>query len=108
MGAIELILEILIILLSLVIIVAVALQKSKSEGITGVTATSETDNYFGKNKELAGDAKLSKITKIALIIFVAVSLLITILFAMEANLKQQEEKASEVTETAEIVLVQEA
>ena len=44
MAAIQLILEILIILLALIIIVAVALQKSKSEGITGVTASSERDS----------------------------------------------------------------
>lgn len=84
MDVIELILEILIILLSLILIVSVALQKSKSEGITGVTASSESDNYFGKSKELANDEKLARITKVSAIIFVVVSLVLTVLFAMDS------------------------
>lgn len=83
MGIVLLILEILIILLSLIIIVAVALQKSKSEGITGVTANSESDNYFGRGKELGNDEKLAKITRICVIIYVVLSVILTVLLAME-------------------------
>ncbi len=92
MSAVMLILEILIIILSLVIIVAVALQKSKSEGITGVTATSESDNYFGKGKELGNDEKLAKITKICVVIFVVLSIALTVLFA--ANDVANDKKAA--------------
>lgn len=100
MEILELILEILIILVSLVIIIAVALQKSKSEGITGVTATSESDNYFGQNKELGSAEKLSKITKVALIIFVVISLLITVLFSVDAAISEQKKSESSSTEAA--------
>lgn len=89
MAVFELILEIIIIALSLVLIVSVALQKSKSEGITGVTASSESDNYFGKSKELANDEKLARITKVSTIIFVVVSLILTVLFAMDSAKKEQ-------------------
>ena len=84
MEIIKLILEIAIIILSLVIVVAVALQKSKSEGITGVTATSESDNYFGRGKELGAEAKLARITKVCVVLFVIVSVVLTIVFSMEA------------------------
>ena len=70
MAIAELIFEILVLLLGLILIVSVILQKSKSEGITGVTATSESDNYFGKNKGLAGEEKLARITKVSTILFV--------------------------------------
>ena len=84
MDVIALILEIIIILLALILIVSVALQKSKSEGITGVTATSESDNYYGKNKELDNDKKLAKITKISTIAFVVISVILTVLFSMKS------------------------
>lgn len=98
MAIAELIFEILVLLLGLILIVSVALQKSKSEGITGVTANSESDNYFGKNKGLAGEEKLAKITKVATILFVIVSLILTILFSVEAALTANESNA-----TAEVI-----
>ena len=84
MAIAELIFEILVLLLGLILIVSVILQKSKSEGITGVTATSESDNYFGKNKGLAGEEKLARITKVSTILFVIASIILTILFSVEA------------------------
>ncbi len=84
MAIAELIFEILVLLLGLILIVSVILQKSKSEGITGVTAASESDNYFGKNKGLAGEEKLARITKVSTILFVIASLVLTILFSVEA------------------------
>ena len=89
MTVIQLILEILIILLALIIIVAVALQKSKSEGITGVTANSESDNYFGRGKELGSEQKLAKITKVCVILFVIVSVVLTVLFAMDSAVTKE-------------------
>lgn len=103
MAVFELILEIIIIILSLILIVSVALQKSKSEGITGVTASSESDNYFGKSKELANDEKLARITKVATIIFVVISLILTVLFAMDSA-KEKEEKSDTDTTTTGYVL----
>lgn len=94
MTVIQLILEILIILLALIIIVAVALQKSKSEGITGVTANSESDNYFGRGKELGNDEKLAKITKVCVVLFVIVSVILTVLFAMDSAAVGEEATAA--------------
>ncbi len=103
MAVIELILEIIILVLSLLLIVSVALQKSKSEGITGVTATSESDNYFGKGKELAADEKLAKITKICTVIFVVISLILTVMFAMDSAAKKTtEDTPAEVAVVTEI------
>ncbi len=94
MTVIQLILEILIILLALIIVVAVALQKSKSEGITGVTANSESDNYFGRGKELGNEQKLAKITKVCVVLFVIVSVILTVLFAMDAAVATETETIS--------------
>ncbi len=86
MKAIQLILGIILILLALIIIVAVALQKSKSEGITGVTASNESDNYFGKGKEFGNEEKLAKLTTVCVILFVVFSVVLTVLFSMDAAL----------------------
>lgn len=97
MAIAELIFEILVLLLGLILIVSVILQKSKSEGITGVTATSESDNYFGKNKGLAGEEKLARITKVSTILFVIASIILTILFSVEAvGAKTETETTAEV------------
>ncbi|MBR2860460.1 MAG: preprotein translocase subunit SecG [Clostridia bacterium] len=104
MAVIELILEILIIVLSLIIIVAVALQKSKSEGITGVTATSESENYFGKGKELGNEEKLAKITRICIVAFVVISIILTILFAMDAAAKPDTETTTSAIESISAML----
>jgi len=101
MTVILYILEAIIIVLSLILIVSVALQKSKSEGITGVTANSETDNFYGKGKESSNEAKLDKITKICTIAFVVVSLIITIMFSMlNASDSTSTDTGSETTETS--------
>ncbi len=97
LGVIELILEILIILLSLVLIIAVALQKGKSDGITGVTASNESDNYFGKGKELGSDEKLAKITKICTIIFVVVSIILTVVLGMRSAAAPKETTTSAIS-----------
>ena len=101
MAIIELILEILLLVLALLLVVSVALQKSKSEGITGVTASSESENYFGKGKEIANEEKLARITKVCMIVFVVLSVVLAILCGMESAAK---EAAEETTETACTVL----
>lgn len=101
MAIIELILEILLLILALLLVISVALQKSKSEGITGVTANSESENYFGKGKEIANEEKLARITKVCMIIFVVLSVLLAILCGMDSAAKEAAEPA---TETARMAL----
>lgn len=61
-------------------ILVVMLQKSNSDGIQGITASSET--FFGKNKGRSFDSKLKKWSWILLGVIAALSIVIYILQIM--------------------------
>ena len=56
----------LLFIAAIVAIIVVMFQKSNSDGIQGITATSET--FFGKNKGRSIESKLKKWTWITLIV----------------------------------------
>ncbi len=57
-------------------VVIVFIQPSNSEGIQGITASSET--FFGKNKGQSTEAKLKKLTWICLAVIGVLSILVYI------------------------------
>ncbi len=61
-------------------ILVVMLQKSNSDGIQGITASSET--FFGKNKGRSFDSKLKKWSWILLGVIAALSIVLYILQIM--------------------------
>ena len=63
---------ILIFLVALFAILIVLFQKSNSDGIQGITASSET--FFGKNRGQSIESKLKKWTWICLIILAVLSI----------------------------------
>lgn len=63
-------------LASLAAIVVVLFQKSNSEGIQGITATSET--FFGKNKGRSIESKLKRWAWISLIVIAVISITVYI------------------------------
>jgi preprotein translocase subunit SecG len=67
---------------ALVAIVMVLLQQSNSEGIQGITGSSET--FFGKNKGKSTESKLKKWTWICLTVL-AVLAIVTFVFAKLAE-----------------------
>lgn len=67
---------ILIFLASLVTIVIVLFQKSNSDGIQGITASSET--FFGKNKGRSIESKLKKWSWILLAVIAVLSIVVYI------------------------------
>lgn len=67
---------ILVFLTALVTIIIVLFQKSNSDGIQGITASSET--FFGKNKGQSIEAKLKKWTWICLGVLAFLSIAIYI------------------------------
>lgn len=78
MDIIKYILMGILLLVNIVIIVAVLMQKSKSQGLSGlVSGGGET--FFGKNKNNDVDAKLSKIVLICGIVFVVLCIGLAIL-----------------------------
>lgn len=67
---------------ALVAIIVVLFQKSNSDGIQGITATSET--FFGKNKGRSIESKLKKWTWITLIVLAVLSIVVYIVQIMLA------------------------
>ena len=66
----------LLFIAAIVAIVVVLFQKSNSDGIQGITATSET--FFGKNKGRSIESKLKKWAWISLIVIGVLSVVIFI------------------------------
>lgn len=65
---------ILIFLTALVAILLVLFQKSNSDGIQGITASSET--FFGKNRGQSIESKLKKLTWICMIVLGVLSIVV--------------------------------
>ena len=76
MSAIEVILNILMVISALVMIVTVLMQSSDSDGMGALTGGSET--FFGKNKNNTLEGKLNNATKISSIVFVLLAILMLI------------------------------
>ena len=77
MSAVEVILNILMVISALVMIVTVLMQSSDSDGMGALTGGSET--FFGKNKNNTLEGKLANATKISAIVFVVLAILMLIL-----------------------------
>lgn len=67
---------VLMFIAALVAIIAVLFQKSNSDGIQGITATSET--FYGKNKGRSIESKLKKWAWISLIVLGILSIVVYI------------------------------
>lgn len=68
---------ILLILSSLVLIASILLQSGKSAGLSG-SIGGGAEQIWGKNKARDYDAKFDKITKIAAVVFIASSVLMSV------------------------------
>ncbi len=77
MGAIEIVLGILIILVSLIIIVAILLQPGRRAGINGAISGG-ADTFLSKNKARTFDAFLARWTKWVAIIFFILAIIANI------------------------------
>ena len=78
MSGIQYLLAFLVIAVGLLIIVLVALQESKQQGLSGAISGA-ADSFFGKNKSRTQEAKLSKFTKIAGVVFFLLALVSALL-----------------------------
>ena len=67
---------------AIIAIIVVLFQKSNSDGIQGITATSET--FFGKNKGRSIESKLKKWAWITLIVLGVLSIVVYIVQVMLA------------------------
>ncbi len=73
----EMVATILLILSSLVLIASILLQSGKSAGLSG-SIGGGAEQLWGKNKARDYDAKFDKLTKIAAVVFIASSVLMSV------------------------------
>lgn len=76
MSAITVILSILIILVAIGLIAVVLLQEGNKQGLGAIGGGAET--FFGKNKAKSYEGKLALITKILIVVFIVLALVMTI------------------------------
>ena len=77
MSAIEIILNILMVISALVMIVTVLMQSSDDDGMGALTGGS-SETFFGKNKNNTLEGKLNNATKVSSIVFVVLAILMLI------------------------------
>ena len=77
MGAIEITLGILIMIVSILIVVMVLLQEGHQQGLSGAIAGG-AEPFCGKNKGRTYEQKLVKITRILAILFFVLTLVTTL------------------------------
>ena len=77
MNAIQIILNIGLILSSVAMIVTVLLQSSDSDGMGAISGNN--DSFFGKNKNSAFEAKMALGTKISSAAFIVLALLMVMI-----------------------------
>ncbi len=78
MPVVQYILAFAVIIVSVAIVVLVAMQESKAQGLSGAIAGG-ADSFFGKNKGRTMEAKLSKLTKVAGVLFFVLALVASLL-----------------------------
>ena len=79
MSAIEVILDILMVISALVMIVTVLMQEGQRQGLGAIGGGAET--FFGKNKAKSMEGRLQKYTKIAAVAFIVLAIAATIINA---------------------------
>ena len=74
MGAFRIVLTIIFILVSVALSAIVLMQEGKSAGLGVISGAAET--YWGKNKGRSIEGKLEKITKILVVAFMLIAILL--------------------------------
>ena len=74
MGAFRIVLTIIFILVSVALSAIVLMQEGKSAGLGVISGAAET--YWGKNKGRSIEGKLEKITKILVVVFMLIAILL--------------------------------
>ena len=83
MGALEIVIGILVIVVSLIIIAAVLLQQGRRAGINGAISGG-ADTFLSKNKARTLDASLARWTKYIAILFFVLAIIANII-ALRGN-----------------------
>ena len=74
MAIIDTILQVVLVILSIVLMVIILLQEGKSAGLGAISGAADT--YWGKNKGRSMEGMLVKITRIGVILFLVISIVL--------------------------------
>ena len=78
MGVLRVIVTVLYVLICIALVVVVLFQESKAQGLSGsINGVAET--YWGKNKGRSMEGTLEKITKILVVVFFVLALVLNII-----------------------------
>lgn len=100
MTTVEIVLGAILIAVSLFLIVAVLLQSSKSHGLSG-TIAGGAETFFGKSKAQTLDKKLSVLTAVVAVIFVALVLTVYVMQDVADTSGTKSDYVAPVTTTAD-------
>ena len=78
MEALKIVLTVVQVILSLFLIATILLQPGKQAGLSGAISGA-ADSFLSKNKAKSWDARLAKITTVVAILFVILTLAISVL-----------------------------
>jgi preprotein translocase subunit SecG len=76
MGIARTIVQIVFLILSIIMTVIVLMQEGKSNGLG--TLAGSSDSYWGKNKGRSMEGVLVKLTRVLLVLFLAIALVLSI------------------------------
>ena len=76
MTVLKTILTVLFIIISLVITVIILMQEGKSQGLGAISGAADT--YWGKNKGRSMEGRLVKITRVCVILFLLLALVLNL------------------------------
>ena len=76
MGALKIVLTVLFIIVCVALVVLVLLQEGKSAGLGTIGGAAET--YWGKNKSRSMEGLLVKLTKVAGVAFILLTILLNL------------------------------
>ncbi|MCQ2548342.1 MAG: preprotein translocase subunit SecG [Clostridia bacterium] len=79
MSTLQIVLMVILAICSIILIISILLQSSNSDGLSGSIAGG-AEQLFGKKKSRGYDALLAKITAVAAVLFIGLSLALVTLF----------------------------
>ena len=79
MSTLQIVLMVILAICSIILIISILLQSSNSAGLSGSIAGG-AEQLFGKKKSKGYDGLLAKITVVAAVLFICISLAVVTLF----------------------------
>ena len=79
MGTLKIIVTVIFALIGLALTVIILMQEGKSAGLSG-SISGEAETYWGKNKGRSMEGKLEKITKVMIVLFFVLSIVLNMKF----------------------------